>query len=107
MALASFNVKARRTTMSLGKSKTEVKGKRLTDPALFPITLQARDPDWKLRFGYDQEKAMFTLAINGVPFLLLPYQATTEPQGPQNIESGQITLNGTEILPDGMLTGWG
>ena len=79
MALASFNVKARRTTMSLGKSKTEVRGKRLTDPSLFPITLQARDPDWKLRFGYDHEKARFTLAINGEPFMLLPYQATTEP----------------------------
>ena len=40
---------------------------------------------------------MFVLSIDGVPFLELPYQSSVTPQGPQNIRSGTILINGEEI----------
>ena len=65
----------------------------MTDKSLFPLTWQVIELEWKLSVGYDYANSIFTLFINGVPYLELPYQAEVAPTGPQNIERGTIALN--------------
>ena len=55
---------------------------------------------WKLTLGHDAVTKQFTLAINGVPFFQLEFQQELEPTGPQNIEEGEIKINGVLINPE-------
>ena len=55
---------------------------------------------WKLALYYNVESGNFLLAINDKAFLGMPYKASLAPPGPQNIETGTITLNGV-LLHEG------
>ena len=41
------------------------------------------DLGWKLAVGFDPESNCFTLEVNGVPVMKLPFQATAALSGPQ------------------------
>ena len=56
-----------------GKKKEIVRGKKLSQPGVFPVRLQDDEMSWKLSLGYDTEKNIFVLWINDRAFLLLPY----------------------------------
>ena len=65
--------------------------KRLDDASLFPITFQFDELNWKLSVGIDLAGGCFTLSVNDVPFMSLPYQATISPDGPQiQYDSGRV-----------------
>ena len=49
------------------------KGKRLTEPGLFPINIKVDDLRWKLTLGFDKMRDSFLLWVNGEAFLMLPY----------------------------------
>ena len=52
------------------------------------------DLGWKLAMGFDPESDCFTLEVNGVPVMNLPFQATAALAGPQIISYfSTITLN--------------
>ena len=52
------------------------------------------DLGWKLAVGFDPESDCFTLEVNGVPVMNLPFQATAALAGPQIFfGSATITLN--------------
>ena len=53
--------------------------------------------NWKVALGYDLPTNVFLLYINDVPFLAMPYQASVILKGPQNIDYGEIKLNGVEV----------
>ena len=60
--------------MQLGKNKAITRGKKLTNPSLFPVVLQSDELSWKLWLAaYDFEEETFLLCINNVPFLELQY----------------------------------
>ena len=77
--------------------------KKLTDPSLFPIAMQTDDPVWKVRGGFDVKNNRYTLEINGIAFTMMPYQATLDPEGPQNIDNGLLKLNGNLIKDYGLI----
>ena len=54
---------------------------------------------WKITLGHDAVTQQFTLGINGVPFYQLEFQQELERTGPENIEKGQIKINGVLITP--------
>ena len=67
---------------------------------------------WKLALYYHVESGNFLLAINDKAFHGMPYKASLAPPGPQNIEAGEIKLNGVEVhsgytqYTAGMLDEW-
>ena len=64
---------------------------------MFPIVLQDNELQWKLAVEYDAQKEVFILCINGRAFLTLPHKASLATPVPQNIEQGEIKLNGVEV----------
>ena len=69
----------------------------MENPEIFPIRLQGYTLPWKLQLNYDLEAKKFQLKINDVPFDRLKYSAQAVHEGPPNIETGKIVLNGREI----------
>ena len=52
------------------------------------------DLGWKLSVNFDPEEDNFTLSINDVPVMELPYQASSAPDAPQLImNNSKIWLN--------------
>ena len=74
--------------------------RRYDDPTIYPISLVYDELGWKLAVGYDPDGDCFTIHVNDVPFMSIPFQATAAPDGPQIIENGSIVLNDEEILID-------
>ena len=72
----------------------------MSEQGLFPLVLQDEELQWKIILNYDLPSKKFLLAINGEPFLKMPRQYQVNPQGPQNILQGAITLNGV-VVHDG------
>ena len=60
--------------------------KKLSAPGVFPLKMQDDILQWKLALYYDAENDDFILHINGKAFLSLPYKASLDPPGSQNIE---------------------
>lgn len=80
---ASYIIKRRTVTVTAGpKNRIHVKGRKLDDPKLFPIPLRYDEMGWKLKVGFDWEREIFTLSVNGNDFWELPYQAVMAPFGP-------------------------
>ena len=77
----------------------------MSDETLFPIEFTFQELGWKIRITYDREKLSFNLKVNDSDFEELPLQTTLVPQGPQNIETGQIVLNGS-VINDKLETGF-
>ena len=50
--------------------------------------------------NYNDEEEKFTLSVNGVEFLMMPYQSSYTVQGLQAITSGEIKLNGKTLNYD-------
>lgn len=46
--------------------------KRLSEPGVFPLKLQADELQWKLALCYDAEKGNLLLYINNKAFLSMP-----------------------------------
>lgn len=67
--------------LKFGKKKEIVRGKKLSQPGVFPVRLQVDEMSWKLCLDYDTVKDIFVLSINDQAFLLLPYQAELIPTG--------------------------
>ena len=61
------------------------------------MALYGDDPRWVLELDYDFSMSIFTLNIDGDPFLSLPTQAFFSPTGCQQINAGSIEFNGEEI----------
>ena len=74
-----------------------MRGKKLNNPALFPLKLQDDELNWKLSLGYIVEGDKFLLFINDIPFLTLSFKAYVTSTGPINIEYGTIKLNGVKV----------
>ena len=72
----------------------------MSQPGVFPLTLEDGDLKWKVLLNYDLFKEIFLLNINGISFSDMPVQAEVNPEGPQNILNGSITLNGV-VVHDG------
>ena len=98
--IAEHHKKTKKTELKIGKSKTIVRNKKLTDQSTFPLKLQGSETPWKLSLGFDQHNKVFLLSINGKAFFLLPYKAEAIPHGPQNILDGTIKFNGVEVHRD-------
>ena len=94
---AEHNKKVKKTELKIGKSKTIVRNKKLTDQSTFPLKLQGSETPWKLSLGFDQHQKVFLLSINGKAFFMLPYKAEAIPHGPQNILAGKILFNRVEV----------
>ena len=53
---------------------------------------------WKLAVKFDPEEDSFTLAVNDVDVMDLPYQATSAPDAPQLVmNNSKIRLNNEHI----------
>ena len=83
---ASYFVKTKRIEVKHGKKRERIRNKKLSDPSVFPIIFQHEELASKFSVGYDFDQSMFTLLVNGEPFLDLPYQAEVILMGPQIIE---------------------
>ena len=65
---------------------------------MFPLIVQDDDLKWKISLGYDVPADYFLLYINGKSFHQMPTQTELNPEGPQNIEHGAITLNDVVVV---------
>ena len=71
--------------------------KNLSQAGVFPLRLQDDDLRWKLALDYDVPGDTFLLFIDGLAFMHMPLRAVVAPTGAQNIEDGEIWLNGVEV----------
>ena len=61
------------------------------------MKVQDDDLHWKISFDYDALTNKFILLINDEPFDGMPYLAELTHHVPQNIEKGEITINGKKL----------
>ena len=65
---------------------------------MYPITLMYNELNWKFSVNYDPKLDMFTLSVNDVDVMKLPYQASTAPTEPELImNNSKIYLNEKQI----------
>ena len=83
--------------IKIGKKHENQRGKKLSQPDLFPMKLQDDVLEWKIAVNYDCPTNKFILTINDEPFDGMPYLAELTHHAPQNIEKGYIKLNGEEL----------
>ena len=96
---ASYNAKRSLTEVRVGKTRIVRRGNILKDKAqICPIPLFYDQEGWKFRVDFDQESKFYTLEVNDIAFVALPYQASITPIGPQLLEKESIiVLNGKAI----------
>ena len=99
MTTATYALKTKRIELEHGKmSKTVKKGHNIEDPACYPVPLHCSgDIDWKISLQSYSQTDGFTIIFNDVNFKDLPYQSEIVADGPQNIDTGVIKMNGVEV----------
>ena len=102
--IISHNMKTKVTTIRLGKSDVKVRGKKLTDKELFPITLIYNEKHLTVKitlYDVDIEDQLWFLLVNGVQFEKLPYCAPTRDLFDENLTEtiyGNIMINDRIVL---------
>ena len=75
------------------------KGKKLSDPNLFPFVCVYGDRNWKLTVTYNDKAEIFCLSVNTVSEAQLPYMAPTSGESDEtNILNGTIFFNSKTLL---------
>ena len=95
--LVTYFLKRKHLEFKFNKKKLTMRGKKLNNPALFPLIMQDDELQWKLSLSYTVEEDKFLLFINDIPFLALPFKADITSAGPMNIENGIIKLNDVKV----------
>lgn len=95
--MATYFMKRKHMELKFKKKKEIVKGKKLSQPGMFPINMQDDENQWKFSLDYDVQGDTFILHIDDEPFLGLPYQSELTPTGPENILAGGIKLNEVQV----------
>ena len=79
---ATYHKKRKCIEFRHGKKKEIFRGKRLTDPGLFPMKMQDDELAWKLSLNYIVQTEKFVLYINEIAFQDYPYRAEITHTGP-------------------------
>ena len=72
--LISHNKHTKFTKVQIGKHCLTVKGKKINQDGVWPITLVCADLlSLKIEVVYDEDANLFGVRVNGQPYLNLPY----------------------------------